>query len=352
MEVFAEFAAYRELIVAVAKEIFRERHPQRQRVPKGFAEGFQLSIKEVEDGSAMPILLRNVVLAMALFPDHQPDEFDEARDRVAQAVEAVNTGKGLPQGFPRHALRFFGTFGRSLNEDESMELIRPGEETGVRYGQSVRKKLLRFSTATYVEDVALLGRITEVDYLRRTFLFSSEEESGRRIGGTYLEEMHDEIHRVAGGVLLVQVVGAAEHDAEGRVEKILSVDELWTERAVQVRDRMDELLGLTKGWLDGSGEPLDPLHAERVRDVLAAVASVGSIEAPRIFPTPEGGIEAEWTIGSWEVAVAFVLSGAVEVSAVNLKTDDEADHEFTLDALANTDGSSLVDLLVAWKARP
>lgn len=349
VEVFAEFAAYRELVVAVAKEIFRERHPQRQRVPKGFAESFQLSIKEVEDGSAIPVLLRNVVAVLALFGEHDQDEFDEARDRISQAVEDVNSGKGLPQGFPRHALRYFGTFGRTLNADETMELVRPGEDAGVRYGQALRKKLLRLSTTTYVEDVALLGRITEVDYRNRTFQIDTDGESSRRIQGAYPEEMNDEINRVAGASLLVQVVGAAEHNADGRVERIYSVDELWTGDAVHVRDRMDELLQLEAGWLDGEGNALDRLHAERVRDVLVAVVSVGDITSPRIFPTPDGSVEAEWTVGTWEVAVTFGLTGSVEVSAVNLTTGADADHELAFETLAETDGSALVDLLAQWR---
>lgn len=349
VEVFAEFAAYRDLVIAVAKEVFRERHPQRQRVPKGFADRLQLSIKEVHDGSAIPVLLRNSVIAMALFGKHQPDEFDEARDRVAQAVEDVNAGKGLPQGFPRHALRYFGAFGRTLNEDETMELVPPGADSGARYGQAVRKKLLRLSTATYVEDVALLGRITEVDYKKHTFHLDAEGESGRRVPGSYPEEMDAEIKRVAGEDLLVQVVGTAEHNADGRVDRILSVDELWTGGAVHVRDRMDELLQLEAGWLDGEGLALDQLHAERVRDVLAAVVSVRDITSPRIFPTPDGSVEAEWTIGSWEVAVTFCSRGPVEVSAVNLRTGADADFELVFETLAETDGAALVDLLAQWR---
>lgn len=348
VEVFAEFAAYRELVVAVAKEVFRERHPQRQRVPRGFADRLQLSIKEVQDGSAIPVLLRNSVIAMALF-GNEPDEFDEARDRVSQAVEDVNNGKGLSQGFPRHALRYFGAFGRTLNEGETMELVRPGEDAGVRYDQAVRKKLLRLSTATYVEDVAVLGRITEVDYKNRTFQIDTEGDSSRRIPGAYPEEMNDEINRVAGESLLVQLVGAAEHKADGRVERIHSVDELWTGDAVHVRDRMDELLRLPAGWLDGAGDALDKFHAERVRDVLVAVVSVGDIPSPRIFPTPDGAVEAEWTIGCWEISVTFGLAGAVDVSAVNLATGADADHELALETLAETDGSALVDLLAQWR---
>jgi hypothetical protein len=57
-------------------------------------------------------------------------------------------------------------------------------------------------------------------------------------------------------------------------------------------DRIEELLALKPGWLDGEGQaPSAPV-------LLAAGRLVDSIPCPpgtvRIYPTPEGGVELEW----------------------------------------------------------
>ena len=77
-----ELAAYRDLVLAVAKALFQGRNPQRQRLPKGFEGGFRLVLDRVEPGSAVPNVCRVVDEALSLFPGlvGVPDLFDEARD--------------------------------------------------------------------------------------------------------------------------------------------------------------------------------------------------------------------------------------------------------------------------------
>jgi hypothetical protein len=71
VEVLPELTAYRELIVAVARELFLRRNLGRQRVPRGFTESFQLRLERVDKGSTIPVLER-VNPGQALHP-----EFDD-----------------------------------------------------------------------------------------------------------------------------------------------------------------------------------------------------------------------------------------------------------------------------------
>jgi hypothetical protein len=50
VEALVELVAYEQLVVGVAKELFRREHSGRQRLPRGFAERLQLRLRTVERG--------------------------------------------------------------------------------------------------------------------------------------------------------------------------------------------------------------------------------------------------------------------------------------------------------------
>ena len=58
---------------------------------------------------------------------------------------------------------------------------------------------------------------------------------------------------------------------------------------------------------------------------------------PHLYPTPEGGVQAEWTLGSWEISLEITLSSlAADYQAVHTATGET--REQTL-LLAAEDGS-------------
>ena len=61
LEALPELAAYRDLLAAVAREFFFAENPGRLRLPKGFADSFRLSLARIEQGSAVPIVEREVL---------------------------------------------------------------------------------------------------------------------------------------------------------------------------------------------------------------------------------------------------------------------------------------------------
>jgi len=71
--------AYEELIVALAKHLYREKHPERKRVVRGFAEGFHLHLYKTEEGSTIPkIVLAPTLALLSLLPS----EITEARKQL------------------------------------------------------------------------------------------------------------------------------------------------------------------------------------------------------------------------------------------------------------------------------
>ena len=73
--------------------------------------------------------------------------------------------------------------------------------------------------------------------------------------------------------------------------------------------RCMELLDLAPGWLDGEGRPPSRKLLDLVGEWLEAHQRNNG-QQPRLFPTPEGGVEAEWRIGRLVLSIEFDPSSA------------------------------------------
>jgi hypothetical protein len=69
------------------------------------------------------------------------------------------------------------------------------------------------------------------------------------------------------------------------------------------------LLDLAPGWLDGEGLPPSPKLLDLVGEWLEEHQRKDG-QHPRVFPTPEGGVEAEWRIGMLDLSIEFDPSSA------------------------------------------
>ena len=89
---------------------------------------------------------------------------------------------------------------------------------------------------------------------------------------------------------------------------------------LNVAVRIEELAELKDGWLDGKG------HAPE-RSLLNWLArSFGTnfdsnLPLPYLYPTAEGGVQAEWSIDNWEVTLDIDLNKqTAEFQALHLST--------------------------------
>jgi hypothetical protein len=83
-------------------------------------------------------------------------------------------------------------------------------------------------------------------------------------------------------------------------------------------ERCMELLDLAPGWLDDIGLPPSRELLELVGEWLEQHQRKDGLQ-PRLYPTPEGGVEAEWRIGRLDLSVEFdPSSGLAEWHALDL----------------------------------
>jgi hypothetical protein len=345
VETLVELAAYRDLLLGVAKELFRKENPDRQRVPRGFDHRLQLRLRTVEDGSAMPVLER-ILPDEALFP--LEDEFTTARDVVEDAIAAVAEGSTLPGTFPRDALVLFNRFGQTLKPSEAIELRRGSATQGPRYTAEIRKVLVLSERRAYQQEIEDIGWVSAVDADHMSCLIRLRNWPQAAVPAPLDEVTFTPVKEVLepeGEGPPVRVIGVGVFHTVRGLLRFDSVHEVSLidvpEDLATLYDRFDELGALHEGWLDGDGVPPNTVVLGRARRVLADLLN-HDVPRPRVYPTPEGGVQAEWTVGEHEISVTFEPDGSLYAISVNVASGESEEPKLRRD-----DIDQIVELLRA-----
>lgn len=210
----------------------------------------------MDEGSKVPVLERRL-------PEGElaiPDEYDDARDLVSEAIEAVSAGHPLPTGFPATVLPKFSRLGLSLAGEyrEFWDVLHDAQ--------------------------------------------GSPPETSRR----------------------VRIDAETEYDAGGVAQRFLVVHDVtmldtweWAE------SRLAELGAIEHGWFDGEhGEPVDEAAFDAAGALLEGLAEAEA-PPPHLFPTPEGGIQAQWRDDAVTVSVEFEPGGRTSLHALNVESGED-----------------------------
>lgn len=331
IEALTELVAYQQLVVAVAEEVYRSDHPGRQRLPGGFADRLQLRLRTIEQGSAVPVLER-IREPGALMS--RRDEFTQSRDLIEEAVAAIAAGEALPEDFPRQAVVLFNRFGQTLRPDEAIELQKPGAQSGPRYTQDVRRRLVLKERRTFQAEVSDIGWVLELDSTRMTCLIRLRSAlRAQPVPAPVDEFTFDQVKAALepnGEGAPVRVTGIAVYSTGGHVLRLDSIQEVSPIEDPEGLEALDRRIGeleeLPAGWLDGAGAPLTPAAIKNARATLAELLFL-DVPRPRIYPTPEGGVQAEWAIGDSEVSITFEPDGSFYSMAVNRESGESRELE-------------------------
>lgn len=334
-DVLPDLAAYRDLVVEVAKHLFRERNSDRRRVPKGFEESFQLGLSQVIQGNSATALAQRLETmedqpADALqagfgFPRY--GEFEDARDLLDRVMAAANDGRALPQEFPRELVGKFNRFGQSLRAGEHAELSH-GHTAPVRYDSETRKRIVLSANATY--ENALDQRFTLTGGEIRACIVHLADDDGTRFD--LRVDTDEECEKaIARRRHQVRVVGSGLFDRQDRLTKITKYKEFFytdDEPQQPLDERLDEIARTPAGWYSGENPAPDASAIARMSELAALVTTEAGVPTPYVYPLPDGSITAEWTRGDWEISATVTLPNlAIALHALNVDTDEELDVE-------------------------
>lgn len=161
--------------------------------------------------------------------------------------------------------------------------------------------------ATIKQNVILRGTVTEANKSRMTFKL--QPVYGPNVSAPIPEQHLQTIIEAFSGFresARVVVQGTGLYDLRGCISSLQSISHISLLNPLDVPARLDEFRSMKDGWLEGQGVApahtgLDWLSASFERNF------PGDLPLPYVFPTPEGGIEAEWRLGPCSVIFGIDL---------------------------------------------
>ncbi|MDM5113585.1 hypothetical protein [Aeromonas salmonicida] len=343
LDILKDFAALEEMLVEVAKRQYLAEHPGRQRTPKGFTSGLELHLSSVEEGSAIAVI--SLVFA-SLFPPNDAQYLERAKEQIVETIASVE--QGGQASLPPELLRYFDRFGRALHDGEAIEFTRNNGQT-TALTPATRQLLLQASQAeVWTEEVTFKGYIPEVD--QADYSFELELQNGIKLKAPLLDAHRTAVLEASLGYqnkIMVAIKGVIQRDRAGRPKSFESVEHVTQMDPLDIETRLEELARLEDGWLDGKGLAL---NKDALDDLARAFDEHFSpdLGLPYLYPTPEGGVQAEWALGQWEVSLEIALPSMIsEYQAVNIDTGASDELELSLATDAADDVASWKELNLA-----
>lgn len=326
LEFLKDFTVLEEMIVEVAKWKYREKWG-RVRVPKGFTDGLELHLARVEGGSSIPVIA--FILNTLLAPSHVA-YFEQARDAIVEAVASADQDGVPTDSLPPNLMAYFDRFGRSLRKGERMELDTPTCKTASLTVETRRKLIQASQVVEWTQEEFVRGAVCEVDQARMAF--EIEMKDGARLkaplGDQHLESILDAFQDYRSGTLIL-LQGVVRRDRQDRLKSIESVEHVTVLDPRDVDARLEVLSLLQDGWLDGKGRAPAPSDLSWLSTSFDT-SFEPDLPLPCLYPTPEGGIQAEWTLAPWEISLEINLP-AKTADLQALDTTSSECHEVTLD---------------------
>jgi hypothetical protein len=327
VSVLEDLAAFEDLLVEMAKYIYLEENPQRQRVPRGFTEGISLQLSSVEQGSAIPVLMLASNMA-GLFPSGNVSYFEKAKDRVVLSIQAAGNGKPVTDFLPEQFLGYFNRIGKNLQQDEQIEFSAAG--TTSILSRETRKKIVLASPKIHevISSFEIRCSISELNKGKNTFEISYQ---GRTIKAVIQPEHREQIWKAFDGFennQKVLISGSGFFDKTDTLTSIDHLDHISLVDSLDVSARLEDLANLSDGWLNGEGNALSPQGLIWIEESLNNNLDP-ALPLPFLFPTVEGDIVAEWKNDQYDISIEFELQNKTAYIHVLATASGQIEELFT-----------------------
>jgi len=338
LELLKDLAAIEELAFGAARWLYLKEHQSRQRVPRGFMEGLSLNLVAVESGSAMPVIKWETDEAQ-LFPQQGEEYLARAGKQIIGAVAAAENDENIGEYLPAYLLVYFDRISRRLRDDECIE-FDPGNSARLARLNRETRKVIRLAApemTSYTEEIRRRGVIPEMDQHKQTFELHFIDGPRRKID--YTPDIRETVKEAfndyeKGARVLLRGIG--RFDRNDNLEAIESVEELTLLDRNDVGARLDEFRSLRQGWLaegwldEGPAQVPSPDGLDWLTHAFETNYP-GDLDLPFLYPTPEGGVLAEWTVAEQEISLDINLEEKYgEWHVLNMANDQEDTHRLDL----------------------
>jgi hypothetical protein len=329
LDVLSDLPAFRDLVVAFAKDTWRRQNAQRKRVPRGFERSIVFDLIAIEDGTAIPLMVFDRAAAQSVLPgfsDSFDDLIDEAYSELVRLFDDVSQNR-FPSSLSPDHIRALNKFGAGLRNGDRIEFLDGAATAGpdVVYVDAHRRKdLITHLKETYETRYEGIGRLRANDEEGKITVVTDDH------GDIELDVGKDAVLSTYDGNLgsNVQFDLLVELDQDDKFKSVAEiyhldiVDEEIVAELERCRGRLSDLeRRLHDGWYDGDGKQIAPSAIENATRLLSKKPTLSSHFC--IYPTPEGGVLFEFESGGWDWSVECLPGGKVEFYGVEIGGKNE-----------------------------
>lgn len=336
LDLLEDFAALEELIIEVAKWIYLNENSDRKRVPRGFTNGVALKLSSIENGSAVPKIML-VTSSHGLFPDYNEEYFKKAKDNILRSIDAASKKEEVTKYIPDNLLVYFNRIGKRLRDDETID-FSPGSNLQALLNKTTRKRLVLASSNIYEVTIETMirGTIPEADKSKKTFTIMTY--SGQRIlaklQGVHVPTILEAFNSYESKAR-VQISGLGHFDKNDKLVSFESIDHISLLDPLDVPSRLEELANLEAGWLNGEGVAMNREDLNWFAELFENNYNP-ALPLPHLYPTPLGGIQAEWSSEAYDISLNIDLTEKIGFyQSLHHSSDDV--NEATLDLTNESD---------------
>lgn len=335
VDTLRELETFQKLLIEVAKDQWREDHPDRPRVPGSIEESLQLRLSEVRDDSSVPMLVAGEAF---LDPGNL---LGRARDGLVELLSQVVATGRFPANLHPEVGKYLKRLGSTLPSAEWLVVSSENRTRRLTYKRTDRNAAVYAETtaASMPHEGAIMGQVVRLDPSRYSFEF--RVLSGEVIKGHYVDEkitegLQPHLGPIADATAFVILKAGYSHNLTGGPAKILDVThvDFVMDGDAPWASRLKQLARLEPGWLDGGGDAISPRALHHASELLGKLRFATKRNA-MIFPTVDGDVQLEFPGDTSNLEILVPNSGPVEVYFLDVEDDTEVDEEFaTLDEVA------------------
>ncbi|SHN06364.1 hypothetical protein [Phytopseudomonas punonensis] len=329
VDILADLPAFRDLLVAFAKDEWRKLNSNYVRVPRGFDKSLSFDLVALEPGSAMPKLNWRKESTQVNLPGFSDQIETIVQDSYMDIVKLIDNAANsiFPESLSSEHIRALNKFGSRLKDGERIEFLGSSDTNGnvVYFDAPRRKDLITHVRETYEAKFEGVGKL----------LGSQVADSVGSI--TIRTEQHGDISlNLDPERIISEFDGNINSDVQFDLtieldhnNKLRSVIEIFDVELIdsispaqrKLLDRLEHLASLEKGWMDGMGERLSATAIETAGYFITITPLTA--DAYKIYPSETGGILIELEWDDWDYSVEIQPDGSVEMYGISLSDTQE-----------------------------
>jgi len=217
-DALSELITYQKLLKATAKVLWKQKKPDRARLPTEFEKKCQPKVVGIHQGSAC--------VDIEVFEFGNGNECEEAIELVADTIEAINKDTELPKNFPKQLLSLLRQYGKTIKADESIGQITPKRNKAVKYTADSRKRFLEKFNDEPRNLVEVKAEVTMVNVVNQKLQLKLDD--GRNVSASFKKDQEKLVTEalMQHQTIRLEISGEATFTLEGELDAMTDIHSL------------------------------------------------------------------------------------------------------------------------------